>query len=535
MKYDIFISYRRDGGYTTAKHLNDLLVRDGYKVSFDIDTLGIGDFDTQLLKRIDQCKDFILIVDKHAFDRTLDPDFNPNHDWLRCELKYALKQNKNIIPIMLSGVNNFPENLPDDIKGVSTKNAPEYDKYYFNEFYSKLKDEFLTSRSIKYKIKGTLVIVVAICILALGLSFLLTSNNENETIVKYVDPTNPHPTTESEFILYAKTMLEKYVEDNNLKENDLPDKLLVNAQRGDSESQFLLGLSYVSAYNVEPDYLKAIEWFNKSAKQGNQQALFSLGVCYYNGLDVKQDQNKASKYFQKSAENEFAPAMYDYVLSSPTMTNEKGLKYIKSAAVQGFAPAQVTLSRLYWFSYPDFKESMYWCNLAVGQNYKWAELWLSNIYGFAPEEERDVDKAVEILEKLSEQGFSYAQLYLGSLYFNGLCEMEVDIAKAFELWDKASNNNNPCAQYLLGYYYLIGENELNGKRVDYNKALEYLKKSSDQGFPYAFYQISEMYKKGYGVEKNLDEAKKWEQKAKDAGYSEYQQQQLYQQQNPHKY
>ena len=24
MKYDIFISYRRDGGYDTAKHLNDL-------------------------------------------------------------------------------------------------------------------------------------------------------------------------------------------------------------------------------------------------------------------------------------------------------------------------------------------------------------------------------------------------------------------------------------------------------------------------------------------------------------------------------
>lgn len=77
MKYDIFISYRRDGGYDTAKHLNDLLVRDGYKVSFDIDTLRSGNFDTQLLERIDQCKDFILIVDQHAFDRTLDPNFAP--------------------------------------------------------------------------------------------------------------------------------------------------------------------------------------------------------------------------------------------------------------------------------------------------------------------------------------------------------------------------------------------------------------------------------------------------------------------------
>ena len=30
MEYDVFISYRREGGYDTAKHLNDLLTRDGY-------------------------------------------------------------------------------------------------------------------------------------------------------------------------------------------------------------------------------------------------------------------------------------------------------------------------------------------------------------------------------------------------------------------------------------------------------------------------------------------------------------------------
>lgn len=62
--YDIFISFRREGGYDTAKHLNDLLVRDGYRVSFDIDTLRSGDFDTQLLQRIDQCKDFYFLQRK---------------------------------------------------------------------------------------------------------------------------------------------------------------------------------------------------------------------------------------------------------------------------------------------------------------------------------------------------------------------------------------------------------------------------------------------------------------------------------------
>ena len=162
MKYDIFISYRREGGYDTAKHLNDLLVRDGYKVSFDIDTLRNGDFDTQLLERINQCKDFILIVDQHAFDRTLDPNFNPKNDWMRCELAYALKKNKNIIPVFLSGVTQFPANLPEDIADIIKKNGPEYNRYYFNDFYKVLKSRFLHKKGNYRLITSTLLSLIVL-------------------------------------------------------------------------------------------------------------------------------------------------------------------------------------------------------------------------------------------------------------------------------------------------------------------------------------------------------------------------------------
>lgn len=162
MKYDVFISYRREGGFDTAKHLNDLLVRDGYKVSFDIDTLRSGNFDAQLLSRIDQCKDFILIVDQHAFDRTLDPNFNPKNDWLRCELAYALKKGKNIIPIFLSGVNGFPDNLPDDVAEVALKNGPEYNRYHFNAFYADLKKRFLHKKTRWGFITALTLIIISI-------------------------------------------------------------------------------------------------------------------------------------------------------------------------------------------------------------------------------------------------------------------------------------------------------------------------------------------------------------------------------------
>ena len=169
--YDIFLSYRRDGGFATANHINDLLVRDGYTVTFDIDTLREGDFDKELLKRIDQCTDFILIVDRNAFDRTLDPKFDKNKDWLRMELAYALKLRKNVIPILLSGVNEFPTNLPTDISDVTTKNGPEYNKSYFDEFYKTLK-EFLHCVPRNQKVnedKATLTI------------------NSNKTVIVFAD------------------------------------------------------------------------------------------------------------------------------------------------------------------------------------------------------------------------------------------------------------------------------------------------------------------------------------------------------------
>ena len=52
--YDIYISYRRDGGGATAGRINDMLTSDGYSVGYDVDTLREGRFDDQLPTRIEQ-------------------------------------------------------------------------------------------------------------------------------------------------------------------------------------------------------------------------------------------------------------------------------------------------------------------------------------------------------------------------------------------------------------------------------------------------------------------------------------------------
>lgn len=512
MKYDIFISYRRIGGFETARHLFDLLSNDGYRVSFDIDTLRNGEFDIQLLKRIRKCKDFILIVDKHTFDRTLDPDFEPKNDWLRCELRHALKYKKNVIPIFLSGVDKFPNDLPKDIKDVARMNGPQYDKYYFTDFYRKLK-KFLISHGRTYRlIKYGSIILTTIIAMYLALMSIPTKNN-NEA--HFIDPTAINYSTELDFTLYAATTLENYLTNKNLTHHEIFQKLSKEAERGMSESQFLFALCYVSGFYVDQNYERAVEILKLAAERGNMQAQFSLGICYINGLGVNQDYITASKFLKQSAEQGFAPAQYNYAIFN--FPNDKFYENMKAAALQDFAPAQLALSK-YLRKY-DFYESKYWCNLAVEQHYIWALLYLAELYAYSEiESERSIWSSIDILTKLSDIDFSYAQLQLGLLYYSGGLpndNFRPDKRKAFEFLNKAANSGNIIAITYVGIGYLNGENYLNNEQQDFRKAMEHFLIAAKSGYSYAYIQIANMYKNGLGVDKDLKEATKWEEKAKN--------------------
>lgn len=121
MKNQIFISYRRDGGEALAQLLNDRLKSLGYEVFYDIESLKSGAFDTKLYEQIEKCKDFILVLPPQALDRCIYEE-----DWVRCEIRHALKHKKNIIPIMMRGF-VFPKDLPDDIAAVSKQNGVEFE------------------------------------------------------------------------------------------------------------------------------------------------------------------------------------------------------------------------------------------------------------------------------------------------------------------------------------------------------------------------------------------------------------------------
>jgi len=147
-QYDVFISYRRDGGEYLAHNLYERLKDKGYSVFQDIESLRAGNFNTALYDVIETCKDVVLIIPPNGLDRCFNDD-----DWVRNEISYALKLKKNIIPIMMPGF-SWPEKLPDDINEIRNLNGITASTEYFNEFLEKLAG-FLVSGKQRKKNKPT--------------------------------------------------------------------------------------------------------------------------------------------------------------------------------------------------------------------------------------------------------------------------------------------------------------------------------------------------------------------------------------------
>jgi hypothetical protein len=173
--FKIFISYRRKGGYDTAKLLYEKLKLDGYSVFFDIDILENGNFDSELEKRVAKCKDFLIILSPGIFDRLSKEDYDSNEDWVRQEIICAINAKKNIIPLVFSDF-IFPKSLPDDIKDITRKNFIEYNPVHFESAYARLKESFLVSKPswyARYKKRMRNFILMILLIFAAGSSLTI--------------------------------------------------------------------------------------------------------------------------------------------------------------------------------------------------------------------------------------------------------------------------------------------------------------------------------------------------------------------------
>ena len=139
-KYDVFISYRRSS-YDTANLIATRLKSAGYSVFFDMETLRSGKFNEQLFNVIETCTDFLLVLPPGALDRCVNED-----DWVRLEVQHAMKNNKNIIPVMLNGF-QWPAEMPDGLEELCYYNALTASSVeYFDLSMERMQRSYLRSK-----------------------------------------------------------------------------------------------------------------------------------------------------------------------------------------------------------------------------------------------------------------------------------------------------------------------------------------------------------------------------------------------------
>ena len=130
--------------------------------------------------------------------------------------------------------------------------------------------------------------------------------------------------------------------------------------------------------------------------------------------------------------------------------------------------------------------------------------------GFCIREER------QNLKELAERGDVYAQYKL-AVYYDGKSILYFE--EALQWYKRSAEQDYAPAQYNLAHMYYKGR---MGVQKDFEKAFQWMQRSAEQGYVQSQYNLAVMYYKGRGTEKDLNQAFYWMEKAVRQGFDDAQ-------------
>ena len=336
----------------TANLVAQRLKNAGFRVFIDTDEMHSGKFDKQLYSRIENCKDFLLILCPEALDRCHD-----ENDWVRNEILHAIKCKKNIIPMLFQGF-EWPGKMPEGMQDLNMYQSLVVDDtpQQYNWAIDQLSTRYLKSKK-KKKGNKALYFVTTVAVIALAvIAFLLYNKIANSSTGKRVSGTtvvndtttiveqdgtgasaldkvtekvstaetgnqatatktvtgestgNPAPAvakeaTKSPAKVVAKEATESPAPAVAKAATENPAKAVAagNAEANTVDKKYLAGIEEMNAGNGTA----AIELFEES---GCAAALHKIGEIYENGCGtIEKNSMKAEEYFEKARESGYRP------------------------------------------------------------------------------------------------------------------------------------------------------------------------------------------------------------------------------------
>ena len=289
------------------------------------------------------------------------------------------------------------------------------------------------------------------------------------------------------------------------------------------------------------DYENAIKWLEKALlhsevreKDREQDGAYSralnnsrisLGVKYLNAKDVDPDYEKALAYFNE-VESSGDPRGTEYKKKAEELYEKLNTRIqdLKENAERGCEHALNTLGMIY-ARYPEYKQwglvlkrddsvaAEFFQKAADAQNPDGMDN-LGNCYKNGDGVDKDIEKAAEWYRKSAECG------WLSGVYHYATClrkgeGVEKDEKEALRWYMMAGASGHVRSLNMLGWCAEKG----HGMKEDPGLAFEWYRLAAESGDAESMYDLGRCYHNGYGCEENESLGDEWQAKAKENGYS----------------
>ena len=474
--YDIFVSYRVKDGELISRKVADALKDMGFSVYHNTDKNHKGKFPERIRRAVDNCKDFLLIVTENCLDRLVRDDNLGNPDWVKEELSEAIERGKNIIPVMIEGID-----WPKDLSGVSDETA-----------------SFIRNLSYLENIR-------------------LPVNFEQEPpLILLCGKLDSKPNSGGAF------RHQKY-DPKYIDVRELTEQLINEANNGNPVAMYQLAIFYRSGLGGEPsDNVKEYFWLQKLAelddadevKKYKAHALWHIGAMYQKGEVPGQRQSYVKSYNYKKMACQLCPniSVSNMLMKSRgsgvVFDYEDIISTFENTNIESMDSNAILDQANFFYKYGEFERAIdlfsqiyYIHNEAA---YKLGKLYMLGVDTTPPEPNAAV--AAFYFTQAVDHGHAEAAYFLGKLYFDPPMSktksknIHQDMEQAVKYFTIAANNNHTDALYYLELIYSYGL----GVAQDFTKAIEYGERASKNGSINAMVELIRLYQ--YEECKNYERA-----------------------------
>jgi|KBSMisStandDraft_5_1062788.scaffolds.fasta_scaffold12285_2 TPR repeat protein len=279
------------------------------------------------------------------------------------------------------------------------------------------------------------------------------------------------------------------------------------ALNGDADAQTKFGKAQVHSCPGWKNPVESLQFLNLAAEKNNIQAQIALGEVFRDGNMLPKDLFQASKWFARAADQGDARAQNDlgvsYALFALIPGKEaKALQLFLKAAEKNLPEAEYNLA------------TRYDLGVGVARNYETARQW------YAKAADQKQPDAAYRLAMLAEWGWGGPKdPAAGAIWLNKAADFGSEDAQmklGRKTPSQARSVNSGYYQYVAALSYLSGR----GVPRDEAKAVEFLQKSADAGFPQAMVELGTLYQYGRGTTKDERKAQAYFLRsiARDAKY-----------------